>query len=171
MLSSCKGRWVKHSVSSYMYMCPVAQGQLISFLKLLLSSCEDNRVEHWVSYSLLRHLRKKLWIIFLIKLVFGEHANKKEKYITAMYCKSNSTKRYNEYLKLLLSCKHSWMGHLVSRLHISCYIIVTQRITIIVLINTIFLPLCKQKLYIIAIFCIGSSSVLLVIQYFYQFFN
>ena len=32
----------------------------------------------------------------------------------------------------------------------------------IVLINTIFLPLCKQKLYIIAIFCIGSSSVLLV---------
>ena len=38
---------------------PVAQGQLISFLKLLLSSCEDNRVEHWVSYSLLRHLRKK----------------------------------------------------------------------------------------------------------------
>ena len=56
-------------------------------------------------------------------------------------------------------------------LHISCYIIVTQGIIMIVLINTIFLPLCKQKLYIIAIFCIGSSSVLLVIQYFYQFFN
>ena len=51
------------------------------------------------------------------------------------------------------------------------YIIVTQRIIMIVLFNTIFLPLCKQKLYIIAIFCIGSSSVLLVLQYFYQFFK
>ena len=54
---------------------------------------------------------------------------------------------------------------------ISCYINVTQGIIMIVLINTIFLPLCKQKLYMIAIFCIGSSSVLLVIQYFYQFSN
>ena len=51
------------------------------------------------------------------------------------------------------------------------YIIVTQRIIMIVLFNTIFLPLYKKKLYIIAIFCIGSSSVLLVIQYFYQFFK
>ena len=33
---------MKHSVSSY--MLSVAQGQTISFLKLLLSFCKDNRM-------------------------------------------------------------------------------------------------------------------------------
>ena len=60
--------------------CTVAQGQLISFLKLLLSSCKDNQVEHWVCHRLLRHFRKKQLIILLIKSVFCEHENKKEKY-------------------------------------------------------------------------------------------
>ena len=81
--------------AQFLDTCTVAQGQLISFLKLLLSSCKDNRVEHWVSYSLLHQFRKKRFIIFLIKSVFCEHANKKEKNITATYCKSNSTKRSN----------------------------------------------------------------------------
>ena len=45
--------------AQFLDTCTVAQGQLISFLKLLLSSCKDNRVEHWVSYSLLHHFRKK----------------------------------------------------------------------------------------------------------------
>ena len=40
-------------------------------------------------------LLEKKTIIFLIKSVFCEHANKKEKYITAMYCKTNSKKRSN----------------------------------------------------------------------------
>ena len=65
--------------AQFLDTCTVAQGQLISFLKLLLSSCKDNRVEHWVSCSLLHHFRKKRSIIFLIKSVFCEHANKKEK--------------------------------------------------------------------------------------------
>ena len=38
---------------------------------------------------------EKKTIIFLIKSVFCEHANKKEKNITAMYCKTNSKKRSN----------------------------------------------------------------------------
>ena len=73
--------------------CTVAQGQIISFLKLL-SFCKDNRMntELVMAYDTL--LEKKT-IIFLIKSVFCEHANKKEKYITAMYCKKNRKKRSN----------------------------------------------------------------------------
>ena len=125
-----------------------------------------------VSYSLLHHFpqkkKKQQLVIFLIKSVFCEHANKKGKNVT--YCKGNSTNRSNLFFKLLLSSFKQLNGTL-SLLHISCYITFTQGIIMIVLINTIFLPLCKQKIYIIAIFCIGSSSVLLVIPYFYQGFN
>ena len=66
--------------------CTVAQGQIISFLKLLLSFCKDNRMNTELVMTYDTILEKKT-IIFLIKPVFCEHANKKEKNITAMYCK------------------------------------------------------------------------------------
>ena len=58
--------------------CTVAQGQTISFLKLLLSFCKDNRMNTELVIAYYTISQKNQLVIFLIKSIFCEHATTKK---------------------------------------------------------------------------------------------
>ena len=80
-------RQMNEALSFIATCCTVAQGETISFLKLLLSFCKDNRMNTELVIAYYTILQKNQFSVNM----------QKKKNVTATYCKSNSTKDLIRY--------------------------------------------------------------------------